>query len=186
MFNIGADRPYEVVELAHLVSHALGVEPDIVYLPPRQEVMHAYASHEKVQKVFGDRQPIPLEVGIGHMARWAQEVGPRATSEFEGVEVWKNFPAGWGRLGQEVNADSRSLTVSIVNTRQWDWLEPCLRSVLDHPYKSGPFDIIVLDNASADGSVEKIGAAFPEVRLIAENIRRGVRRQPWPGCRSGG
>jgi UDP-glucose 4-epimerase len=95
VFNIGADRPYRVVELAHVVSHALGVEPDIVYLPPRQEVMHAYASHEKVQKVFGDRQPIPLEVGIGHMARWAQEVGPRTTSEYEGVEVWNNFPAGW-------------------------------------------------------------------------------------------
>jgi N-acetylglucosaminyl-diphospho-decaprenol L-rhamnosyltransferase len=85
----------------------------------------------------------------------------------------EEFPCGVGRLSQEVNADSRSLTVSIVNTRQWDWLEPCLRSVLDHPYKSGPFHIIVLDNASADGSVEKIGAAFPEVRLIAENIRRG-------------
>jgi N-acetylglucosaminyl-diphospho-decaprenol L-rhamnosyltransferase len=85
----------------------------------------------------------------------------------------EELPYGVGRLGQEVNADSRSLTVSIVNTRQWDWLEPCLRSVLDHPYKSGPFNIIVLDNASADGSVEKIRTAFPEVRLIAENIRRG-------------
>jgi N-acetylglucosaminyl-diphospho-decaprenol L-rhamnosyltransferase len=85
----------------------------------------------------------------------------------------EELPSGVGRLGQEVNADSRSLTVSIVNTRQWDWLEPCLRSLLDHPYRSGRFDIIVLDNASGDGSVEKIRAAFPEVRLIAEDIRRG-------------
>jgi UDP-glucose 4-epimerase len=95
VFNIGADRPYQVVELAHVVSHALGVEPDIVFLPPRNEVMHAYASHEKVQQVFGERRPVPLEVGIGRMAAWARAAGPRATQEFEGVEVWKNFPVGW-------------------------------------------------------------------------------------------
>jgi hypothetical protein len=29
------------------------------------------------------------------MAAWAKEKGPRRTPEFEGVEVWKNFPAGW-------------------------------------------------------------------------------------------
>jgi UDP-glucose 4-epimerase len=95
VFNIGADRPYEVLELAHVVSHAMGVEPDIVHLPPRNEVLHAYASHEKVQDVFGSRQPVPLEIGIGRMATWARAAGPRATPEFEGVEVWRNFPAGW-------------------------------------------------------------------------------------------
>ena len=95
VFNIGADRPYEVRELAEVVSHALGVDPDITFLPPRNEVLHAYASHIKVQKVFGDRDPVPLEVGINKMATWAKAAGPRATPEFEGVEVWENFPAGW-------------------------------------------------------------------------------------------
>src|SRR6266576_3342683 len=95
VFNIGADRPYTVIELAHTVAHALGVEPEIEFLPPRNEVLHAYAAHDKVRSCFGETQPVSLEIGIGKMAAWAKEKGPRRTPEFEGVEVWKNFPAGW-------------------------------------------------------------------------------------------
>ncbi len=95
VFNIGADRPYQVAELAQVVAAALRVEPDITFLPARNEVEHAYASHEKLQAVFGDPQTVPLEVGVGRMAAWAQEKGPRSTEEFEGVELWKSFPAGW-------------------------------------------------------------------------------------------
>jgi hypothetical protein len=29
------------------------------------------------------------------MADWARAKGPGSMPEFEGVEVWKNFPAGW-------------------------------------------------------------------------------------------
>lgn len=95
VFNIGADRPYPVIELAQVVSHAFGVFPDITFLPARNEVLHAYASHDKVKTVFGSPPPVPLEVGIGRMAAWAKAVGPRATPEFQSIEVWKNFPAGW-------------------------------------------------------------------------------------------
>lgn len=95
VFNIGADRPYEVLELAHVVAQAMKVEPDIAFLPARNEVEHAYASHGKLQATFGTTPTVPLEVGIGRMATWAQAVGPRSAEEFEGVEVWKNFPAGW-------------------------------------------------------------------------------------------
>jgi UDP-glucose 4-epimerase len=95
VFNIGADRPYSVMELASVVAHAFGVEPKIEHLPPRNEVVDAYASHEKVRAFFGETQPVSLEIGIGRMADWARAKGPRSTPEFEGVEVWKNFPAGW-------------------------------------------------------------------------------------------
>jgi UDP-glucose 4-epimerase len=95
VFNIGADRPYTVIELAHTVAHAFHVEPRIEHLPPRNEVLHAYAAHDKVQSFFGETQPVGLEIGIGRMAEWAKAKGPRRTPEFEGVEVWKNFPAGW-------------------------------------------------------------------------------------------
>lgn len=67
----------------------------------------------------------------------------------------------------------RSLAVSVVNTRQWSWLEPCLQSVLDHPYRAGPFEVVVLDNASDDGSVDRLRERFPDVRVIAETTRRG-------------
>jgi UDP-glucose 4-epimerase len=95
VFNIGADRPYSVMELASVVAHAFGVEPKIEHLPPRNEVVDAYASHDKVRAFFGETQPVSLEVGVGRMAEWARAKGPRSTPEFEGVEVWKNFPAGW-------------------------------------------------------------------------------------------
>ncbi len=82
-----------------------------------------------------------------------------------------------GRLGkrcQEVTqTPGPSLTVSIVNTKQYDWLAPCLTSVLAHPYTRGPFDIVVLDNASDDGSVARLHSEFPQVRVMAETIRRG-------------
>ncbi|MCH8984106.1 MAG: NAD-dependent epimerase/dehydratase family protein [Acidobacteria bacterium] len=95
VYNIGADRPHSVLSLAHVVCHAFGVEPKITFLPERNEVLHAYASHDKAHQAFGLGDGIPLEVGIGRMAEWAKDVGPRSTAEFENVEVWKNFPAGW-------------------------------------------------------------------------------------------
>lgn len=105
VFNIGADRPHPVIQLAHVVSHAFGVEPEITFLPPRNEVLHAYATHDKLKEVFGERQLVPLEIGIGRMASWAKEVGPRSTPEFEAVEVWKNFPAGWESAVAQVGVD---------------------------------------------------------------------------------
>jgi UDP-glucose 4-epimerase len=95
VFNIGADYPYSVNELADVVCATFRVEPEIAYLPARNEVQHAYASHDKVRKVFELGSPTTLEVGIGRMAEWAKQVGARTTKEFEGVEVWNAFPEGW-------------------------------------------------------------------------------------------
>ena len=95
VFNVGADEPHTVADLARVVGEAFGVEPQINRLPGRNEVQHAYASHDKVRKVFGTGEPVSLEAGIGRMAEWAKVAGPRATDAFEGVEVWNNFPEGW-------------------------------------------------------------------------------------------
>ncbi|MFP3948410.1 MAG: NAD-dependent epimerase/dehydratase family protein [Longimicrobiales bacterium] len=95
VFNIGADTPHSVNRLAEAVAEAFGRDPEIRRLPAREEVDHAYASHEKVHRVFGASDPIPLDEGIARMAEWARSVGPRRTPEFHGVEVWKDFPEGW-------------------------------------------------------------------------------------------
>lgn len=95
VFNIGADVPYTVTHLAHVVADAFGVEPEIRHLPARNEVVHAYASHDKIRTVFDPPAPTTLEVGVGRMADWARSVGVRRTADFEGIEVWKEFPAGW-------------------------------------------------------------------------------------------
>ena len=46
----------------------MGVEPNILHFPARNEVKHAYSSHEKVHKIFGDRDLVDLESGIARMA----------------------------------------------------------------------------------------------------------------------
>jgi UDP-glucose 4-epimerase len=95
VFNIGADHPYTVKELAQRVAHAMEVEALIDYLPPRNEVVNAYSSHEKVRSVFGDREPFSLDEGLSRMADWVKEHGARHSQEFGGIEVAKNFPLAW-------------------------------------------------------------------------------------------
>jgi UDP-glucose 4-epimerase len=94
-FNIGADVPYTLNELARCVAGAMGVAPEVVHLPPRQEVLHAYCSHEKVTRVFGRRRLHTLEEGLTRMAVWVKRHGARASSTFDGIEVLKNFPKAW-------------------------------------------------------------------------------------------
>jgi UDP-glucose 4-epimerase len=99
VFNIGADQPYTVNELAGRVARAMGAESQVVHLPARNEVLNAYSSHEKVRRVFGERQRYTLEAGLGHMATWVKKHGARRSREFDGIEVTKNFPEAWLQEG---------------------------------------------------------------------------------------
>lgn len=67
----------------------------------------------------------------------------------------------------------RSLTVSIVNHRQMAWLESCLLSLFEHPYTRGPFEVIVLDNASRPGSMDPVKERFPQIRIMEQSRWRG-------------
>jgi UDP-glucose 4-epimerase len=93
--NIGADTPYPVIHLAHVVAKAFGVEPEIQFQPARNEVLNAFASHEKARRLFDIRATTSLEEGIGRMAQWAMKVGARQSSVFRDIEVSKNMPPGW-------------------------------------------------------------------------------------------
>lgn len=95
IFNIGADQPYTVNELAVEVARAMGVEPIINHLPARSEVQHAYSSHEKVERVFGKRRLHTLQEGLAAMADWVKLHGARESQKFSQIEVHKNFPAAW-------------------------------------------------------------------------------------------
>src|SRR3989440_8737601 len=95
-FNVGADTPYAVVDLAHAIAHAFGVaEPEIDFLPARKEVIHAFSDHAKVRRVFGEAPTVPLEEGLRRMAEWARETGVRDPIRFESVEVLRNMPPSW-------------------------------------------------------------------------------------------
>lgn len=95
VFNIGADTPYSVNELAEVTARAFGVEPEIAYLPARSEVLHAYADHGKARRIFRQGEPVSLETGIGRMADWARAAGARQSAPFGNVEVLKNMPPSW-------------------------------------------------------------------------------------------
>lgn len=95
VFNIGADQPYSVNELAECVAEAMGVGPALIHMPPRNEVVDAYSSHEKVRQVFGDRASHSLEEGLNRMAAWVKQHGARHSRDFEGIEVTRNFPQAW-------------------------------------------------------------------------------------------
>lgn len=99
VFNVGADVPYSVNDLARVVSAAMGVPLQVNYLDARHEVQHAYASHAKAEAVFGDLlRRLPLEEGVGRMAAWARQHGSRETRPFTGVEIERNLPPSWAQL----------------------------------------------------------------------------------------
>jgi UDP-glucose 4-epimerase len=95
IFNVGADRPYSVNELAIHVAQAMGVTPNIIHMPPRNEVMDAYSSHEKVRRIFGERELFSLEEGLSRMTAWVKVYGSRTSQKFKDIEITKNFPVAW-------------------------------------------------------------------------------------------
>ena len=99
IFNVGADKPYSVNELATVVAKTMGAQANIKHLEARNEVVHAYSAHEKVQKHFGDLiKNVSLEEGVAKMAAWAKKAGARQGKPFEGIEVRRNLPPSWAAL----------------------------------------------------------------------------------------
>jgi UDP-glucose 4-epimerase len=96
IFNIGADKPYTVNALAHAVAEAMG-KPNHPrqFLPPRNEVLHAYSDHSKARRVFQLEGETTLENGLARMAHWASRVDIRPIEPFSRIEVEKSMPPSW-------------------------------------------------------------------------------------------
>lgn len=95
IFNVGADVPHTVNNLAKIVAAAMDKECKVVHLDPRNEVKVAFSDHSRAEAVFGRREKIPLEMGIPSMAEWVKEHGSRESSVFENIEISKNMPSSW-------------------------------------------------------------------------------------------
>lgn len=95
IFNVGADIPCSLNQLAQAVAAAMGVTPNVVHLAPRVEVQHAHSAHEKVRSVFGARPQTPFEDGLAQMAAWVHGHGARHSAPFTGIEILKNLPPVW-------------------------------------------------------------------------------------------
>ena len=68
---------------------------------------------------------------------------------------------------------SDKVSVIIVNWNGEQFLDRCLVALMDQTIK--PHEIILVDNASTDGSLE-IARRFPSVRLLAQNSNTGFAR----------
>ncbi|MBV9852743.1 MAG: glycosyltransferase family 2 protein [Armatimonadetes bacterium] len=65
------------------------------------------------------------------------------------------------------------LSVCIVNWNTRDYLRGCLASLYAHPPQGEPMEVIVVDNASDDGSAQMAATEFPQAVLIANANNTG-------------
>ncbi len=99
VFNVGAEHPYSVNELAVQVAAAMGVaDHPVEHLPGRHEVPVIYGDHTRAAAVFGSRPATPLAEGLARMAAWARAAGSRPGRPFAGVELRRGLPPTWARL----------------------------------------------------------------------------------------
>jgi UDP-glucose 4-epimerase len=95
VFNVGADTPYTVLELAREVAASFGVAPDVRHLEARNEVVHAFSDHARAREVFETPPPVALDVGIRRMVGWVRARGPARPITFSELELTKNLPPSW-------------------------------------------------------------------------------------------
>ncbi len=75
-------------------------------------------------------------------------------------------PIGERALDHEIML---SILISCYNTR--DLVADCLRSIYQNP-ASEPYEIVLVDDASSDGTSEMVRSTFPEVRLFRNEFNR--------------
>lgn len=77
IYNVGADIPYTLKELAVAVKTAMDVpDHELKHLDPRNEVLHAYSDHKKLKCDFGIKPEaaVPLKEGLKEMVNWVRTV----------------------------------------------------------------------------------------------------------------
>ena len=74
------------------------------------------------------------------------------------------------------------LSIVIICWNDWKVIEDCLRSIFESKPKI-EFEVIVSDNGSTDGSVERIRAQFPSVRLVENGSNLGFAKGNNAGIR---
>jgi len=100
VFNVGADVPYTVNQLASITAEAMGEECKVVHLDARNEVKIAFSDHSRAERVFGKSAKKSLESGIHAMAEWVKAHGARESNVFENIEILKNMPSSWARVAR--------------------------------------------------------------------------------------
>ncbi len=74
------------------------------------------------------------------------------------------------------------LSIVIICWNDWKVLENCLNSISECTHKTS-YEIIVSDNGSTDGSVDRIRDQFPTVRLVENRANLGFAKGNNAGIR---
>jgi UDP-glucose 4-epimerase len=95
IFNVGADTPVSVNDLATATAKAMNAKPRLKHLPPREEVKQAFSSHEKIRRNLGFEPRYSIEEGLQFMADWARKHGSRKSKRFKNIEIAIGLPGVW-------------------------------------------------------------------------------------------
>lgn len=95
VFNIGSDDVCSVKKLAENVNQVMESDSSIQYNEKREEVLHAYAGHDKFNRVFEPTHSVSLEEGLKEMANWVKQHGARKSNDFGEIEITKHLPPSW-------------------------------------------------------------------------------------------
>ena len=98
-YNVGADTPVSVLDLAEVIASAMGARCETKHLPARNEVVHAFSDHAKIRRDLDLGEATDLETGIERMAAWVKDMGAREPVRFNGeIELRRNLPPSWADL----------------------------------------------------------------------------------------
>jgi GT2 family glycosyltransferase/SAM-dependent methyltransferase len=84
----------------------------------------------------------------------------------------------------EREPEPRSVAVVIVNLNGVEHLRTCLDSLLAQDYPAELLDIVVVDNASTDGSPELLARDYPTVRVLPQDTNTGFSPAVNTGARA--
>jgi GT2 family glycosyltransferase len=73
-------------------------------------------------------------------------------------------------ITRPIRDDIADLAIVVVSTNEAHWLQPCLSTVFDHA-GTASLEVIVVDNASTDGTRELVESSFPQARVVSSSNR---------------
>jgi len=117
-------------------------------------------------KIIGSYQLMGLREGLRQYGQ--QRSGGSPTT---GGAVWRPAPAPGAPTGPGREPPDVSIVIVNYNTRELT--AQCIDSILaNRPQAS--FEIVVVDNASSDGSADWLEARYPHIRLVCSSRNLGV------------
>ncbi|MDP9022530.1 MAG: glycosyltransferase, partial [Actinomycetota bacterium] len=81
--------------------------------------------------------------------------------------------------------DWPSVTVVVINYNGRDYLATCLDSLVGQDYPQERVEVVFIDNASRDGSVEFVRERYPQLQVIVNDTNTGFAPAVNQGARAG-